>query len=246
MLQVPCTANKEIVNKLQQLAKEMESKLDNWKGCIALARKEYYELNYYTTIQLLTLRQTLGVFKEGGKDVVVPAEVLALLQSIHPKVDKSIVIKAVHMTISNSRVSVAQNSSMASELNEDFDTSGISESSMLSNKHTSEHSSRVETRSIAMLELLHEDLTEQQRVTIAYVTSRIGCSENLVLKALKTLPIDESDDHDYANWCAKNANLDSFSDDNSETDSEANSESMEMNLEEDEFTSLSGNELYLV
>lgn len=229
-LRVPCTAKREIINTLQKKAKEMESKLDKWKECIAVARKKYYELNYYTTIQLLTLRQHLGIFKETTQDIVVPAKVLALLQSIHPKVNHSIVTKAVHITLSNIQSPVVQSSLMTSNIIEELDMSGISDSSMLENSHTSENS--VKIQSATMPKLLRENLSEQQLATMAYVIVRAGCSDKLVLKAFETLPTD-SDDHDYAKWCSHNAHLDNFSDDNSEADSEASYEDMEANVEED-------------
>ena len=218
----------------------MEYELEQWKENIASAREKYYELNYYTTLQLLSLRHSLGMLKDCDKDAMVSPEVLALLQSIHPKVDQSIVIKAVNIAISN-KTSIAENSSKSFEFNKKFDASIASEVSVSSHMHTSENVTE-RTPSATMPKLLQEDLTEQQRATIAYVTSRIGCSENLVLKAFETLPEDKYDDHDYANWCTINAGLDI--DDNSEADSEATSENMEINLEEDEFTHSPGIDVF--
>ena len=76
----PC-ALPNIVEQLQNVASKMENDLDNWKKEIEGKRDEFYELNYYTTQQLLLLREELGRLKEPGEDQVKP-HAMALLQSI--------------------------------------------------------------------------------------------------------------------------------------------------------------------
>lgn len=81
-------------DRLQQQAKEMEEELRIWEDEVQKARKEYYELNYYTTMQLLTLRKELGKLKTSGQSHVNP-HVLTLLQSISTEISPPCVCKVV-------------------------------------------------------------------------------------------------------------------------------------------------------
>ena len=72
-----------IVNSLQVQASVMEKDLDDWKRELSLHRDHFYELNYFTTPQLLSLREELGQFK--GTEISakpVKQEVMTLLQCI--------------------------------------------------------------------------------------------------------------------------------------------------------------------
>ena len=81
-------------DRLQQQTKEMEEELRIWEDEVQKARKEYYELNYYTTMQLLTLRKELGKLKTSGQPHVNP-HVLTLLQSISTEISPPCVCKVV-------------------------------------------------------------------------------------------------------------------------------------------------------
>ena len=87
VLKFHCTV--DMVDKLQQLAKDMEEELQTWEDEVRQARKEYYELNYYTTLQLLTLRQELGRLKiseQPRAHTQIKPQVLALLESISTEI----------------------------------------------------------------------------------------------------------------------------------------------------------------
>ena len=83
-----------MIDTLQQQAKYMEEELQIWEGEVKQARKEYYELNYYTTMQLLTLRKELGKLKSLRQPHVDP-HVLALLESISTEITPACVCKIV-------------------------------------------------------------------------------------------------------------------------------------------------------
>ena len=73
----------DIVNLLQVRASRMEKDLEDWKRELSLHRDQFYELNYFTTPQLLSLREELGQFK--GSEISakpVKQEVMTLLQCI--------------------------------------------------------------------------------------------------------------------------------------------------------------------
>ena len=73
----------DIVNSLQVRASVMEDDLEKWKHELSEHRDHFYELNYFTTPQLLSLREELGQFK--GSEILakpVKQEVMTLLQCI--------------------------------------------------------------------------------------------------------------------------------------------------------------------
>ena len=73
----------DIVNSLQVRASVMEKDLDEWKRELSLHRDQFYELNYFTTPQLLSLREELGQFKGSNISAKpVKQEVMTLLQCI--------------------------------------------------------------------------------------------------------------------------------------------------------------------
>ncbi len=85
-LKFPCKV--DMVDELQQQARIMEGELKDWKKTVRESRDKFYELNNYTTLQLLSLREALGKLKDSDHGPVDPT-VLALLQSITPEVTAS-------------------------------------------------------------------------------------------------------------------------------------------------------------
>ena len=81
---------KLLVELLQVHAKQMEEALKDWQVEIQFARTQYYQLNYYTTHQLLTLRREFGQYKV-SYSYCVPPNVLALLHSVSPLITNSTV-----------------------------------------------------------------------------------------------------------------------------------------------------------
>ena len=76
----PCNLP-NVVDRLQQEARQLEADLEQWKHEIQEQRERFYELNYYSTKQLLLLREELGLLGDSGENEVKP-EAMALLQSI--------------------------------------------------------------------------------------------------------------------------------------------------------------------
>lgn len=72
------------VENLQHLAKSMEKELQEWEDDVKRVRADFYELNYYTTFQLLSLQKELGKLKE--QDGEISPQILALMQSISTEV----------------------------------------------------------------------------------------------------------------------------------------------------------------
>ena len=83
-MDIPCTDSKSLVDKLQGVARKMEDDLKKWNEEVKGSRSTFYELNNYTTAQLVKLRKELGKMRANGGVAVVEPGVMLLLQSISP------------------------------------------------------------------------------------------------------------------------------------------------------------------
>eukprot|EP00731_Ephydatia_muelleri_P016211 Em0009g635a len=65
-MQFPCSAS--VVDELQAVVKDMENDMQRWKDDVKESREKFYELNNFTTAQLVLLRRELGKLS-GANDV---------------------------------------------------------------------------------------------------------------------------------------------------------------------------------
>ena len=86
-------ANPEVVSDLSEQAHRMETHLEEWKNEVSKKRDEFYELNYFTTQQLLFLAEDLGKLQTVSVEASVNPKTLALLESISPEVSQRNVTK---------------------------------------------------------------------------------------------------------------------------------------------------------
>ena len=87
----PCNVD-GVVEKLQCQASEMEKDLEDWKAELSGHRDQFYELNYFTTPQLLSLREELGQFKTSPNSTKpVKSEVMSLLQCLSREITSNLV-----------------------------------------------------------------------------------------------------------------------------------------------------------
>lgn len=77
-----CSDNELLVDLLQKEARRMEDDLNKWKDEVKKSRMEYYELNNYTTAQLVILRRELGKIKINSGAATADPQVMLLLHSI--------------------------------------------------------------------------------------------------------------------------------------------------------------------
>lgn len=88
---VPCSF--ELIPELRKLYSSMQKELDDWKQVVQDARLQHYELNYFTTPQLLSLRQALGCYRTFSSPI--DFQILALLRSISLQVTMQSIRDAV-------------------------------------------------------------------------------------------------------------------------------------------------------
>lgn len=231
-LYVPCGLH-HVVSMLQDQAKKMEHELINWEEEVIQKRGEFYELNYFTTIQLLTLRRELGVIK--SKPHIRPADVspnvLALLESISTQVTAPRVFATVQKVISDTIQSaaassftptlggtsgVAPSSSSPATLR---DTSSIdaTTSSQKVPSLTEEILSSADVQTtigseemkveVGMPKISENQITPEQRGIMQDLIKRFDFPTNLVLKAFQECEGSQTK-YDIQNWC--NYNLDSY------------------------------------
>lgn len=174
----------------------MEDELLLWNESVKKQRENFYELSYYTTLQLLALRKEFGRINERAD---VSPDVLALLQSISTEVTPSIVSNALYCTaeatiedISDSREGSVETEKLSDVVSLGVGTSlqaAVEEVVVDEDKHTPT--------------LTEDELSENRKAIMANITSRLECSKKLVLIAFEKCP-DSSEQYDYERWCTEN------------------------------------------
>ena len=87
----PCAID-NVVQVLKYQASEMEKDLENWKNELSDHKDQFYELNYFTTPQLLSLREELGQFKTSlNSTKPVKSEAMSLLQCLSREITSNLV-----------------------------------------------------------------------------------------------------------------------------------------------------------
>ena len=243
-LRFNCAVN--MVDELQQQAKDMEEELQTWEEEVRQARTEYYELNYYTTLQLLTLRQELGRLKISEQPCAhtqINPHVLALLESISTEITSPYVwdvVKSVtaeqqrerevsvftaqqHTSAEMLPASTAGPSSQSFPRDQPIQPSLADDILAAADMQTSASASRPR---LQQPKLTYDQLSKKQKEMFDNFRS-CEFSEKLILIALEKFGEDQ---YDAENWIVEDAGQYSLSDDEGgeidieEEESEADSE----------------------
>ena len=117
-LQFPC-AIPSVLELLKYQARKMETVLESWMNEVNEKRDKFYELNYYTTSQLLALSEGLGQFSSNlHGSPSIKADVMNLLHSISQNVtleEIKTVLKKSSIILANTDL-VDENSALFSSL----------------------------------------------------------------------------------------------------------------------------------
>ena len=239
----------DMVETLQQQAKDMEEELRKWEDEVGQTRKKYYELNYYTTLQLLTLRKELGRLKTSEQPHVhtqINPHILALLGSISTEIPSSCVweiVKSVtaeqqrgegaadqhHSSAEMFPVNMARPTCQVLQSNQPSLADDILASADMHATFTSSRSR------LQRPKLTQDQLSEKQKEIF---DNLMNCeySEQLILQALQKFGEDQ---HEAENWIVENDSQYGSSDGESgetdieeeaetETESESEQEMMDM------------------
>lgn len=199
----------------------MERELVNWKETVNCARQEFYELNYYTTVQLVTLRRELSM-KKTASDVAT--KVLMLLQSISSQITSGIVREVVSSVVTSIASSLLRlEYTMQSDQSEVVQLEGENVAAI----PIEDSYIVLRPKSFPdMPKLRDSELTDDQRVILEYVTRTLDCSKLLVLKAFEECHKNDMDKFDYQSWCAEHLEAFEFEEDSSSESEDDQEESM--------------------
>ena len=200
------------VKELQAYAKQMEHDLELWEKKVKESRSRHYELNYYTTLQLLKLRKELGLVRQNPTKPV-DAQSLALLESISPKVTSSNVqnvISSLEKQLMDLQLQVE-----APGENTQIEPANIATTEDLRStplEMAELHIATpavVETQPLSSLssvktsdkpQLTENDLSDSQKKIFTDLVEYKKYDKLLVLKALEQLPV-SSNLYDIQDWC---------------------------------------------
>ena len=214
---------------LQDYTKEMDGKLQEWKETVHSARMKYYQLNYFTTLQLLRLRKELGLLGRSYDchSSQVRSDVLMLLHSVSPNVNSSLVQTSVKLAkISTKIPSLSDSTEHLSESDSEevttqvlpdiprqepedesrstlMDSETSSTVTMLPTKVEDNTLGQTSPSSESMRPLSLEDLDDQQKQILTRCTVYLGYTNLLVLKAFQECGF-EAEEYEIEQWCEDN------------------------------------------
>ena len=242
----PCSID-NVVQVLKYQASEMEKDLEDWKNELSHNRDQFYELNYFTNSQQLSLREELGYFKSSPISTKpVNLEVMSLLQCLSREITSDLVKEEVQVvsaivqeqelaltafdkqTISSRRQEALIPVNLTTQnMSHNIFTpvTEINNETLSDNKISSmtsgvlEHIMETEKVSSGPQPRLNEDdLTDKQKATLANLKESCGFSKKLILLAFERSAKPDIEEAIEA-WC--NENVENFNFSDSDVDSEA-------------------------
>ena len=227
-----------VVQVLQCQASEMEQDLEDWKNELSHHRDQFYELNYFTNSQLLSLREELGQFRTSPNSTKpVKSEVMSLLQCLSREVTSNLVKEVQEQELA---ISAFDKQTISSNKQEAITPVNLTTQNMSHNifkpvteiyTETSdnkislmtsgvlEHIMETENISSGPQPRLNEDeLTDKQKATLANLKESCGFSKKLILLGFERCAKPDLEEAIEA-WCNEHEENFNFSD--SDVDSEA-------------------------
>lgn len=103
---------KSLLKEIEALREFMKKCLIDWREHMDTQRGKAYHLNYYSTDQLVRLRQDLAIFKKGSP-TSLDSQVFALLRSVKSNFSLDEITETVHSVIGPPNESSPQSSAQA-------------------------------------------------------------------------------------------------------------------------------------
>ena len=198
------------VKELHAYAKQMEEDLTMWENEVKESRSHHYELNYYTTLQLLRLRKELGLVRQNPARLV-DSQILALLESISPNMTSD----SVQNIISNlekqfldvrAAVTLDPEENIQDAPADGEVTDNLNNGPLKADLHTTVKMPSPSLSSVKRLttgnkpHLTENELTDSQKEIFADLVEYQEYPRLLVLKAFEQLP-DNANLYDIQEWC---------------------------------------------
>ena len=199
---VPCSP--ELIPELRKLHSLMQRELEEWRRAVRHSREYHYELNYFTTPQLLTLRQALG-HSAASSSHSIELQVLALLRSLSP-----------HISIQSLKDAVKREVESAASVKQEYSTreqaiQPVASETLSALRPQGERKKQGKAKSHKTVKPtskgadVSEDLSPEgvsKRTLLANITKSLGKRyEKLVLQALND---GQTDQIDIENWVLEN------------------------------------------
>lgn len=179
----------------------MEDELERWNNEVAEAREKFYELNYFTTRQLLILRSELGRLKCGQPlRPKLQLQVIALLKSVTSAITPSALtthlvqnLPREYLTVNKDRKAM----SYSDRAEQPVEAMSLPRCIPLS-------PSSVNTKPVVegLPKVSLEDLTDVQKQYVTEVIETYDYSEMTALKAIEA--VGDGDMNDIDNWLSEN------------------------------------------
>ena len=203
-------AGESIKKELDNERSVIEKCYKNWKKKVSDARKEYRELNFFTTQQLMTLRKEIATVCHSNDLAMSNIQVLSLLESVRPSLTSEQLKSAIERAFNATKL--LENARGAAELpsftHVPSDDEMVTRRTMFDNNNYVGTSSSTAT---SMCQVQTASVKKPKPKETSKIQSFLnaaaddGYSEQIALAALASLGVDAEED-DLLLWCLEKAN----------------------------------------
>ena len=203
-------AGESIKKELDEESSFMEKCYKNWKKKVSDARKEYRELNFFTTQQLMTLRKEIATVCHSNDLAMSNIQVLSLLESVRPSLTSEQLKSAIERAFKATKL--LENARGAAELpsftHVPSDDEMVTRRTMFDNNNyvgtsSSTATSTCQVQTASVKKPKPKETSKIQSFLNAAVDD--GYSEQIALAALVSLGVNAEED-DLLMWCLEEAN----------------------------------------
>ena len=202
-------AGESVTKELDEESSFMETCYKNWKKKVSDARKEYRELNFFTTQQLMTLRKEIATVCHSNDLAMSNIQVLSLLESVRPSLTSEQLKSAIERAFNATKL--LENARGAAELpsftHVPSDDEMVTRRTMFDNNNYVGTSSSTAT---SMCQVQTASVKKPKPKETSKIQSFLnaaaddGYSEQIALAALARLGVDAEED-DLLLWCLEEA-----------------------------------------
>ena len=202
-------AGESIKKELDNERSVIEKCYKNWKKKVSDARKEYRELNFFTTQQLMTLRKEIATVCHSNDLAMSNIQVLTLLESVRPSLTSEQLKSAIERAFKDTEL--LENPRGTAELpaftHFPSDDEMMTRKSMFNNNNhvgtsSSTATSTCRVQTVSVKKPKPKETTKIQSFLNAAADD--GYSEQIALAALARLGVDAEED-DLLLWCLEEA-----------------------------------------
>ena len=202
-------ADESIAKELEEESSFMEKCFRNWKKKVSDARKEYRELNFFTTQQLMTLRKEIASVCHSNDLAMSSIQVLTLLESVRPSLTSEQLKSAIERVFKDTELleNLRGTAELLSFTHVPSDDEIVTRKSMFDNNNYLGSSSSTAT---SMCQVQTASVKKPKPKETSKIQSFLnaaaddGYSEQIALAALASLGVDAEED-DLLLWCLEEA-----------------------------------------